>query len=161
MISAPLETLFDYSDHERRKWKAWLAQDSARLSIPCQPEGRFPTIGAVLDHLFLVERRHMSRLQGATPPEASGIAAGDLHALFEYGDLVRADLRAYLADLDEPRAQQPVTIAAQSGTRTMTPLRLLTHIVLHETRHLAQVALAARLSGAAPPGQHDFFYFEG
>jgi uncharacterized damage-inducible protein DinB len=41
----------------------------------------------------------------------------------------------------------------------MTRGKLALHIVLHETRHLAQVALAARLAGHEPPGSHDYFYF--
>jgi uncharacterized damage-inducible protein DinB len=41
----------------------------------------------------------------------------------------------------------------------MSRRRLLTHILLHEVRHLAQVALAARTAGIEPPGQHDLIYF--
>jgi len=43
----------------------------------------------------------------------------------------------------------------------MTRRRLVTHILLHEIRHLAQLAYAARLAGVEPPGQHDIFYFDG
>jgi uncharacterized damage-inducible protein DinB len=42
----------------------------------------------------------------------------------------------------------------------MTRRRLLTHILLHEIRHLAQVALAARTAGVAPPGEHDLIYYD-
>ena len=160
MTSLALESLLDYSDHERRKWKDWFTADPARLSIPFQPHGRFATVGDSLDHVFLVERRHLSRLEGATAPEASGITPGDAAALFEYGDLVRADLRKFVADLNDETADQSFTLTARSGTRTLTPRRLLTHLVLHEVRHLAQVAFAARLAGDAPPGEHDFFFFE-
>jgi uncharacterized damage-inducible protein DinB len=41
----------------------------------------------------------------------------------------------------------------------MTRHKLTTHILLHEVRHLAQIALAARLAGIEPPGLHDYFYF--
>ena len=160
MVPIGVDELLDYSDHERRKWREWVAQDPRRLEQPFQQGGRFPTIGSLFDHVFLVERRHLSRLQGGTPPEATGVKPGDWKALFEYADLVRADLRRYIADLDDAEAAQPMTILAQSGTRTMTRRRLLAHIVLHETRHLAQLAYSARLNGAAPPGEHDLFYFE-
>ena len=40
----------------------------------------------------------------------------------------------------------------------MTPRKLLFHILLHETRHWAQIALAVRLAGLEPPGDHDLFY---
>ena len=41
----------------------------------------------------------------------------------------------------------------------MSRRRLTSHILLHEIRHLAQVAYAARLAGHEPPGEHDIFYF--
>jgi uncharacterized damage-inducible protein DinB len=142
-VSVPIETLLDYSDHERRKWRSWLEADSARVDIPIQAEGRFPTAGALLDHIFLVERRHLSRLEGGTPPGATGMPPGDIDALFEYAGLVRADLRKYLADLDSARAGEAMQITVASGSVTMPRQKLITHIVLHEIRHLAQLALAA------------------
>ena len=44
-----------------------------------RPAARFPTRRSLLDHVFLVERRHLSRLEGGTPPEQTGIAPGDWH----------------------------------------------------------------------------------
>jgi uncharacterized damage-inducible protein DinB len=35
---------------------------------------------------------------------------------------------------------------------------LLFHILWHETRHRAQIALAVRLAGLVPPGNHDLCY---
>lgn len=153
------EELLDYSDHERAKWREWVGADPGRFDISFQPGGRFPTVGSLFDHIFLVERRHLSRLQGATPPDATGVAAGDWKALFDYADLVRADLRRYVADLDERVGTETLTFGVQTGTFTMSRRKLTLHIILHEIRHLAQVALAARLAGHEPPGRHDYFYY--
>jgi uncharacterized damage-inducible protein DinB len=158
-VSVELRELLDYSDHERAKWREWIAANPRRLDIPFQAGGRFPTIGSLLDHIFLVERRHLSRLQGGTPPESTGVKPGDWKALFEYADLVRADLRRYLTELDESASRERMTIVAQSGTQSMTRRRLATHILLHEIRHTAQIAYGVRSSGQEPPGQHDLFYF--
>ena len=162
-VAVALASLIDYSDHERRKWREWIAADPARMRIPFQTGGRFADVAALLDHLFLVERRHLSRLQGATPPSSTGVPSGDWVALFDYGDLVRADLRAYVDALDEATAGQTMVITGlqSSADVAMTRRRLVTHILLHEIRHLAQLAYAARLAGLEPPGQHDIFYFEG
>ena len=162
-VAVRLDDLLDYSDHERRKWRDWLAADPSRLAIPLQPGGRFPTVEALLDHLFLVERRHLARLEGGVPPESTGIPPGDLEAMFDYAELVRQDFRRYLADLDQAEAEQQITvhIPALGGTFTLPRLKLATHIVLHEVRHLAQLALAARVAGHPPPGEHDLFFYPG
>jgi uncharacterized damage-inducible protein DinB len=158
-LAFQLEELLAYSDHERDKWRAWVAEDPTRLEIPFQLKGRFLTVGSVFDHVFLVERRHLSRLEGATPPDATGVPPGDWQALFEYAQLVRADLRKFVADLDQQGGAVPLTFGVQTGTYTMTRRKLSLHIVLHEIRHLAQVALAVREAGQEPPGTHDLFYF--
>lgn len=161
-VAISLTALLAYSDHERKKWRDWITADPGRLTLPFQPGGRFPDVAALLDHLFLVERRHLSRLQNATPPPSTGIPAGDWPALFEYADLVRADFRAYVEVMEESTAAQTLVITGlqSSPDVAMTRRRLATHILLHEIRHLAQLAMVARLSGHEPPGQHDLFYFD-
>jgi len=160
-IKISLDSLLAYSDHERQKWRDWVTVDPSRLHLHLQSGGRFPEVGSLLEHVFLVERRHLARLQGATPPTSTGLTPGDAKALFEYADLVRAEFRAYLDALDEDTASQPMVLTGlqSSGDLTMTRRRLTTHILLHEIRHLAQLAYAARLAGHEPPGQHDIFYF--
>jgi uncharacterized damage-inducible protein DinB len=159
-LTVPFDGLLDYADHERARWRAWIAADPSRLDIVVQPGGRFPTVGALLDHVYLVERRHLARLEGGTPPDATGVAPGDWQRLFEYADLVAADLRRYTADVNEQVAGEILEWNAPVyGPQRMTRRRLLTHIVLHEVRHLAQIALAARGAGVEPPGNHDLIFF--
>lgn len=158
-LTIRLDELLDYSDHERQKWKAWIAADATRLRIPFQTGSRFPTVASLLDHVFLVERRHLARLEGGVPPDETGVAGGDWQALFDYAELVRADLRQYVAHLENDRGTETLTFDVQSGTFTMTRRKLAVHIVLHEVRHLAQLAYAVRIAGDAPPGMHDLFYF--
>jgi uncharacterized damage-inducible protein DinB len=40
----------------------------------------------------------------------------------------------------------------------MSARKLLFHILLHEMRHFAQIALAVRLAGFEPPGDHDLVF---
>jgi len=159
-ITAGLLELLAYSDHERAKWQTWVNADPSRLGLPFQAGARFPTLGRVLDHVFLVERRHLSRMEGATPPESTGVAPGDATGLFEYATLVREDFRRYVTTLDAATAAQPFPFTIPAGPMTMSHRLLATHLVLHEVRHLAQIALAARAAGVAPPGDHDLFFFE-
>jgi uncharacterized damage-inducible protein DinB len=160
-VTTGLLELISYSDHERGKWRAWIEQEPSRLAIPFQPGGRFPTVASVFDHVFLVERRHLARLEGGTPPDSTGCAPDDWQALFDYADLVRADYRHYVEEMDPAEAAQKITFTLPSGTAcTMTRRKLALHILLHEVRHLAQVALAARAVGVTPPGEHDLFFFD-
>jgi uncharacterized damage-inducible protein DinB len=158
-VSVGVEQLLDYSDHERLKWRAWVAADPARLKIAVQPGGRFPTVGDLLDHIFLVERRHLCRLEGGTPPDSTGIPHGEWQRLFDYAGLVRSDLRRYAADADEELGSQTLTWRYMDQEYSMSRRRLMTHILLHEIRHFAQIALAARMTGVEPPGEHDLIYF--
>ena len=159
--SVRFEPLLSYSDHERQKWREWIAADPSRLELTVQPANRFPTIGSMLDHVYLVARRHLSRLEGAVPPDATGIPSGDWQRLFEYADLVGAALHRYADDIDDHAAGGTISFKGWDGTQfSMSRRRLLTHIVLHEVRHLAQIALAARLHGHEPPGSHDIAFFE-
>jgi uncharacterized damage-inducible protein DinB len=160
-ITAGLPELLNYSDHERSKWKAWVEADPSRLGLGFQDGARFATIGSVLDHIFLVERRHLARMEGATPPDSTGVAAGDVMGLFEYGGLVRDDFRRFVTTFDDAAAAQRFTFTIPTGPFTMSRRKLATHVVLHEVRHLAQIALAARAAGVTPPGDHDLFFFDG
>ena len=45
--------------------------------------------------------------------------------------------------------------SVQGQTLALSPRKLLFHILVHEIRHWAQIALAVRLAGFDPPGDHD------
>jgi len=160
-MSVPVEfnRLMDYVQHERGKWKAWLEADPSRLRLPFQPGGRFPTINSLMDHVFFVERRHLSRLQGAPLPEKTGVPEGDIDGLFEYADRAHADLRRYAAGLTDAQADEVMTFSIPNGPVSIARGALALHALLHEVRHLAQLAYAARMAGIDPPGQHDYFAF--
>ena len=160
-MSVPVhfERLMDYIAHERGKWRAWLEADPSRLQLPFQPGGRFPTVNSLIDHVFWVERRHLSRLQGVPLPEKTNIAEGDIVGLFEYAERAHADLRAYVTGLSDEQANEMMAFTIPTGPVSGTRGKLATHILLHEIRHMAQLAYAARLAGIDPPGLHDYFMF--
>lgn len=152
--------LIAYTDHERAKWKSWLAADPSRLAIPFQSGARFATIGSLINHMFWVEERHLARLEGNPVPETSGAPENDLDALFAYGDRVRANLRRFVTAADDVRISEPITFKLGGAPQQYTVLRrkLAAHIFIHEIRHFAQIAYAARVAGHEPPGEHDYFF---
>jgi uncharacterized damage-inducible protein DinB len=158
MITLSLTELLAYTDEERGKWRKWFEAHPAAMDLRLQPDGRFATVGALVDHIFLVETRHLARLQQQPVPDASGVTFGDIDALFAYAARTRDGLRAYASKLDDVDAAKSREFTVQSGTVRMTPRKLLLHIGLHELRHWAQIALGVRQAGLNPPGNHDLFY---
>ena len=148
-----------YTQEERDKWRTWFVAHPDAMAIEVQPGGRYPTVGALIDHIFLVERRHLQRLQGALLDTKTGLSGLNAPPLFDYGASVRRELEHFTSQLDEDVANEPRTFTVQSGGDfILTPRKLLFHCLLHETRHWAQIALAVRRSGIDPPGHHDLFY---
>ena len=148
-----------YTQEERDKWRGWFVMHPEAMEIELQPGGRYPSVGSMIDHIFLVERRHLQRLRGATLDTRTGLSGLNASPLFDYGASVRRELEQFVSELDEDVANEPRTFTVQSGGDfVLTPRKLLFHCLLHETRHWAQIALSIRRAGLEPPGNHDLFY---
>lgn len=157
----PLTMTYDeflrYSAEERDKWRRFFAAHPDAMELPVPSPG-FSTIGKLVDHVFLVERRHVQRLRGEPLSAATGLTGHNAPPLFDYGASVRRELEQYVADLDEDVASQVRTFEVRDQPWQMSARKLLFHILVHETRHWAQIALAVRSAGLEPPGDHDLFY---
>ena len=152
------EELLRYTNVEREKWRVWFGANPAALEAPVQPGGRLPTVGRTIDHIFLVERRHLQRLTDAPLSQTTGLTGNNAPPLFDYGSSVRRELEQFARDLDDDAADEVRRFEVRDRQWPMTPRKLLFHILLHEIRHWAQIALAVRLAGFEPPGDHDLFY---
>jgi uncharacterized damage-inducible protein DinB len=157
-LDLSFDELLRYTSDEREKWRRWFQAHPEAMDAPLQPGGRFPTVGKLIDHIFLVERRHLQRLTGDPPAESTGLTGNNAPPLFDYGASVRRELEQLAGLIDEDDANQPRTIVVREQTFSVTPRKLMFHILLHELRHWAQVALAVRLAGLEPPGEHDLFF---
>ncbi|HSC27079.1 MAG TPA: DinB family protein [Vicinamibacterales bacterium] len=158
-LTVAFDELLRYSGEEREKWRAWLTANPAAMNAPVQPADlRLPTVGRLIDHIFLVERRHLQRLTGDPLSSSTGLSANNAPPLFDYGASVRRELEHFIAELDEEAAGEVRTFDVMDREWPMTPRKLLFHILVHEIRHWAQIALAVRLAGLEPPGNHDLFF---
>jgi uncharacterized damage-inducible protein DinB len=153
------EELRRYTHEEREKWRTWFVAHPEALEVEVQAGGRFPTVGSLIDHIFLVERRHLQRLHGAALDTHTGLSGRHAPPLFDYGASVRRELDQFVAELDADVATEPRPFTLASGaTLNATPRKLLFHCLIHETRHWAQIALALRRAGLEPPGDHDLLF---
>lgn len=155
------EELLRYTNAEREKWRAWLVLHPAAIDAPAQPGARFLTVGKLIDHIFLAERRNLQRLTGEPLSESTGLTGSNAPPLFDYGASVRRELGQFAQDLDEDVADEVRTLEVLNRKWPISARKMLFHILLHETRHWAQIALAVRLAGFEPPGEHDFLFFAG
>ena len=156
-LTLTFDELLRYTNLERDKWRTWFAQHPGAIDAPVQPGDRFGTVGKLVDHIFLVERRHLQRLESQPVVEQTGLTGNNAGPLFDYGASVRRELEQYAADSsDDP--EEPRTFEIRGAPIRMSARKLLFHILLHETRHWAQIALAVRLAGFEPPGDHDLLF---
>ena len=158
MISLTLGELLEWTAEERAKWLPWFKQNPTALSVAVQPGGRFPTVASLIDHIFVVEVRHTNRLMKKELPTTTGVASGDVDALWAYAANARQGVHAFLKTLSDKDAATPFEVVVPTGKFSMTPRKLLFHMGLHEVRHWAQIAAAVRMVGFTPPGDHDLFY---
>ena len=157
-LTLAFEELLRYTDEERGKWRRFFTAHPAALELPLQRDARFNTIGKLVDHVFLVEQRHLQRLRDEPLATTTGLTGNNAPPLFDYGASIRRELEQYVREIDEDAATSERTFEVREQLWSMTPRKLLFHMLLHEVRHWAQIALALRLAALEPPGDHDLFF---
>ncbi|HEU4926529.1 MAG TPA: DinB family protein [Vicinamibacterales bacterium] len=157
-LAIRFDELLRYTASERDKWRMWLSLHPMAMDAPVQPGGRLPTVGKLVDHIFLVEQRHLQRLTRQPLSSSTGLTGNNVAPLFNYGASVRRELEQFVADLDPDVADEIRSFEVREKQWPMTSRKLLFHILVHEIRHWAQVALAVRQAGHEPPGDHDLFF---
>jgi uncharacterized damage-inducible protein DinB len=157
-LALTIDELVRYTNAEREKWRGWLLLHPEAMDLAVQPGGRHETVGKLIDHIFLVERRHLQRLMDVPVAPRTGLTGNNAPPLFDYGASVRRELEQHVADLDDEAADQVRSFAIREEQWQMSARKLLFHILLHEIRHWAQIALAIRINGLEPPGEHDLAY---
>src|SRR5262249_17359737 len=98
-VQISIEELMRYTSEERDKWRDWLMAHPAGIESPVQPSGGFPTVGKLIDHIFIAERRFLQRLQEQPVSDTTGLTANNVLPLFDYGASVRRELEQYVRDL--------------------------------------------------------------
>lgn len=144
------ESFLVYSAWQRERWHAWFhSHGAAPLAISTGPhgDGRIPTIGALILHIFSAECRYVDRLVQREVSDTSGVSTTDVDTLFRFGDTSRKQLETYIATLPDQAWDTPVAFPLLDARFRATPRKVVLHVLTHEIRHWAQVGTLLRLNG--------------
>ena len=147
----------------RDLWALLETMPDEALAKPVIPGERFRCIKDILLHIPAVEDSWIhedilrDRPVWETTPEVEGAKDGPyfapmpLEAILKYWRAVEASTLAYLEPIAAAELERPVAVEGSKGLEHFAVEGLLWHVMQHETRHTAQVAVLARQLGFKPP----------
>lgn len=153
-----LSDLWDYTDWERQKWYDWLRQhgeQALKTSVGPHGDGRFQTVGEQVRHIFSAEKRYVERLSGQPLTESGSVPTDNIEALFQFSRESRKALKDLIGVFPAEEWDALKEIRVWNYHLSTTPRKIVTHILLHEIRHWAQIATVFRLKGLTSD-PHDF-----
>jgi len=151
--------LIAYTDYERAEWRAWFGTGDVaarRLALTtgagAAEQRGIRTVGELILHIFVAETHHVERLTKRPLTEPPEGVAQDVEALFDFGARGRRALEAYVGSVDAAGWDVPREFEIFPGrpVRVM-PRKFVTHILVHEIRHWAQVGTMVRMAGDRGP----------
>lgn len=155
-----IDDLLSYTAWERESWLAQLrkhGQPVLKISAGPHGDGRFQTVGDLVRHIFSAEKRYVDRLSGRPLTDAASIANDNLEALFQFGQQSRQDLEELIRTFPVQEWDATKEFRIAEHVLQATPRKIVTHVLMHEIRHWAQIATLLRLSGCAVQMQ-DFLF---
>lgn len=157
MVAITLEELLAWTEEERAKWEGWFAAHPEALAFPLKGD-KFGTVGGLIGHIFEAEWRQAHRFGGGPVPERKDPTGLGEKALFDYGRSTRMFTRVEVSKLRDADWLTTISFATVGGPVELSKRKLVLHLMLHETRHWAQIARAVREHDLAPPGKHDLMF---
>ena len=159
-ISLSLDDLLEYTEWQRQQWNASLKKSGDEvLKISAGPhgDGRFRTVGELVRHIFSAEKRYVERLSEQPLSDTSSLPHDNIEALFQFGNQSRKRLKEFLNTFPADQWDVPREFKLMSSVLTLTPRKVIIHVLLHEIRHWAQIATLLRLNGMQTEFQ-DFLF---
>src|SRR5579859_2412005 len=150
-----VEELLVYTDEERQRWEGWFRDNGEDLlKVPIQSD-RESTIGALILHIFGPELRYVQRLKGELLTEYRHRPCHHIDELFGFGIESRKALRRFVAQAGPEDWIRMIEFDIGGRLQRVTARKVVSHVLIHEIRHWAQVARLLRERGFVPPGNHD------
>jgi len=149
-IGLAFTELLDYTDWERARWRERLRHTSPEIlnaSAGPHGDGRFAKVGEMMRHIFSAELRYAERLTGRPVSDTSAIPVDDAEALFDFGDRSRQELKSLIAAFPDSQWDTVNEMTLGPYYLAASTKKVISHVLLHEIRHWAQIATILRLSG--------------
>lgn len=158
-MDVKIQELLGYTDWERSRWRDWFSNmGKAVLEVSTGGE-RHKTIAEMMKHIFAVEMRYIQRLKGEPLTPYNSIPTDSAEALFDFAYDSRAAFKEFVnrtIDWNQPYEFSVLDVRIRAPIR-----KFVIHVLIHEIRHWAQVALLLRQAGYEDLGEHDFINSEG
>jgi uncharacterized damage-inducible protein DinB len=148
--------LLGWTGEETARWEEWLrAADPAVLAVSLG-EGKWGTVGDLIFHIFVVERRYTERLYDEEASAYETIPHATLDEIFAIHRETRARLERWVAAAPPEEWEKVLTFETiTAGTLRSSKRKIVGHVLMHGTRHWAQIAMALRQAGHPQPWMHD------
>ncbi|HEX8242893.1 MAG TPA: DinB family protein [Longimicrobium sp.] len=154
--------LLSYTQEETARWEEWLrAQDPAVLDVSLG-EGKWNTVGDLVFHLFVVERRYTERLYDEPATAYESIPHATLDEIFAVHRQSRPRLERWVDTAPAEEWERVLTFQTiTAGALTASKRKIVAHALVHGIRHWAQIAMALRQAGWPTPWMHDLIMAGG
>lgn len=148
--------LMGYTDQETRRWKAWFRDTGPAALQVSLGDAKWNTVGGLIYHIFMVERRYAERLLGEPVTPYADPAPTELDEIFAVYHQGRSRLERYVAQARPQEWAQVLTFeTASAGTLSASKRKIVAHALIHGIRHWAQIATALRQAGHGEQWMHD------
>lgn len=149
-VISGLDTLLAYTDWQRQYWVDFFRRNDAKaLDVSGGPngDGRLSTVRDMMKHIFSAEQRYIDRLDDKPVTDPTSIPSDSADALFAFGAQSRQNFRDYIAGYPDEAADIAMELHWGEKSLRASPRKVVTHVLLHEIRHWAQIATLLRLNG--------------
>lgn len=153
-MDVKIQELMEYTQWERKWWQDWFeATGNNALEISTGGE-RHKTVADLIQHIFGTETRYIQRMTGQQITPLNQIPKETAEELFDFGADGRSALLDYVQNVKDWNRTFEFQVLDFHVKATVR--KFVVHMLIHEIRHWAQLAVFLRQGGYEELGTHDF-----
>lgn len=152
-----LAELLGYAEAEWQQWRTWFEKNPAALDVAIDIAGARRAVDLV-KHIVLVDLRYAEWLLGQPLTPADGLDSLQTADVLAAGDRAYSLLHRVLETTPEARWGDVMPFPKPMEHLKPTRRKCFIHVLVHSTRHWAQLATALRAAGHVQDWQHDLIF---